>query len=266
MRLREQYLRRFGLPVPLEVTVDEWTLDTDENRLIRAATASLLNLSGLPGPTVQGLRRLDRLLDDARLPTAGAPLAPWAPTRLNLRMHRLLHLADIALAHTSVELVTGTTTTHGFVVNMAWLFETLIARILKEHSHELAPQQVMPLDTFGRLTIKPDLVFYDQGHVSAVADTKYKLLDTTGRVPNADIYQLVTYCARLGLSEGHLIYASDRPPPEPFEIVGTDVRLVIHTIDLGQSLDEIERQVQGVAGQVRGLEEDAQERSSLVIA
>ena len=40
-----------------------------------------------------------------------------------------------------------------------------------------------------------------------VADTKYKLLDEQGTIPNPDAYQLVTYCLRLRLTDGHLIYA-----------------------------------------------------------
>jgi 5-methylcytosine-specific restriction enzyme subunit McrC len=80
VRLREQHLRRSGLPVPLEVTVDEWTLDTDENRRLRAATAVLMALPGVPTDVVQALLRLDRLLNEARLPARGAPLAAWTPT------------------------------------------------------------------------------------------------------------------------------------------------------------------------------------------
>lgn len=61
-----------------------------------------------------------------------------------------------------------------------------------------------------------------------------------GNVPNADAYQLVTYCARLGLWTGHLIYAAGEPHAEPFDILGTDVRLVIHSIDLQQDVTGIE--------------------------
>jgi 5-methylcytosine-specific restriction enzyme subunit McrC len=247
VRLREQHLRRFGLPVPLEVTVDEWTLDTDDNRLIRAATTVLLALPGVPGSTTQALRRLDRSLSEAALPAPGAPLAPWAPTRLNVRMHRLLHLADVVLAHSSVEHESGAIQTHGFVVKMAWLFETLVARLLDEQTRGLAPQDALPLDTFGRLTIKPDLVFHGSNGVVAVADTKYKLLDDDGKIPNADVYQIVTYCARLGLSDGHLIYASDEPVPKPFDIVGADVRIVVHAVDLTLSLKGIEREVERIS-------------------
>src|SRR4051794_36436136 len=145
LRMREQHLRRFGLPVPLEVTVDEWTLDTDDNRRLRAATHRLLALPDLPPPARQGLLRLDRMLNDVRVPPPGTRWAPWVATRLNARLQTLLHLADVVLRHASVEHASGDTSTRGFVVNMAWLFETLITRLLDERTEGLAPQDSMPL-------------------------------------------------------------------------------------------------------------------------
>jgi len=247
LRMREQHLRRFGLPVPLEVTVDEWTLDTDDNRRLRAATHRLLALPDLPPPARQGLLRLDRMLDDVRVPPRGTRWAPWVVTRLNARLHTLLHFADVVLRHASVEHASGDTSTRGFVVNMAWLFETLITRLLDERTEGLAPQNTMPLDTAARLTIRPDLVWYGADGPVAVADTKYKLLDEKGNFPNSDAYQLVTYCARLDLSTGHLIYAAGDPHPEPYEIVGTGVRLVVHAIDIGRSMEDVESQVDRLA-------------------
>ena len=254
VRLREQHLRRFGLPVPLEVNVDEWTLDTDDNRRLRAATVALLDLPDVPGDVRKTLLRLNRTLNEAKLPAIGAPLAPWVATRLNARLHRLLHLADIVLAHASVEHDKGATQTHGFVVNMAWLFETLIARLLDEDTRGLVTQETLPLDSLRRLSIRPDLVFHDQSGAGAVAvaDTKYKLLDDSGNFPNADAYQLVTYCARLGLTIGHLIYAAGDPQPEPFEILGTDVRLVVHAVDISRPVEEIERQALLLAARLLG--------------
>jgi 5-methylcytosine-specific restriction enzyme subunit McrC len=243
VRLQDQYLRRFGMPIPIEVTVDEWTLDTVENRRIRAAVRALLALANLPESTRRSLTHIDRLLSDVFLAPRAAITAPWEPTRLNVRLHRLLHLADVVLAHTSLENEAGETQAHGFLINMAWLFETLIARLLTEQTEGLVAQKSFPLDNLSRLTIQPDLVFYENGAPVAVADTKYKLLDDDGKMPNADVYQLVTYCARLGLKEGHLIYAAGDPKPEPFKIRGTDIRLVVHTVDISSSLDEIEAQV-----------------------
>lgn len=247
LRMREQHLRRFGLPAPVEVTVDEWTLDTDDNRRLRAANAVLLALPDVSTTARQGLLRLDRILADARLPAPGTRLPAWTPNRLNARLHRLLHLADIILAHASVEHEAGASQTHGFVVNMAWLFETLIARLLAEHIPELAAQHSLPLDTLRRLTIRPDLLIHHGTLPAAVADTKYKLLDPSGRLPNADAYQLVTYCARLGLTEGHLIYAAGDPTPDPFDIAGTGVRLIVHAVDITRPLEDIEIQVAALA-------------------
>lgn len=229
--------------MPLEVTVDEWTIDTDDNRRLRAAAVTLLGLPEVPPSTRHDLNRLDRLLSDARLPPPGARLPLWIPTRLNARLHRLLHLADIVLAQASVEHEAGSTQTHGFVVNMAWLFEKLVAQILSEQTSGLVSQDVLSLDTLGRLSIRPDLVFYDSHGPVAVGDTKYKLLDSDGKVPNADAYQLLAYCARLGLTTGHLIYAGGDPLPEPFDIDGTDIRLVIHAVDIRQSVSELESRV-----------------------
>src|SRR4051794_6116497 len=133
LRIREQYLRRFGLPTPLEVTVDEWTLDTDDNRRIRAATTALLRLADLPEATRLCLRRLDRTLAEANFLPRGSRHPKLTKTRLNARLHHLLALADLVLDHVSVEHAEGDVTTHGFVLNMAWLFEALVARLLREH-------------------------------------------------------------------------------------------------------------------------------------
>lgn len=242
IRLREQELRRFGMLVPLEVTVDEWTTDTNENRRIRAACRRLLTLAGLPRPVRDRLVRADRLLADAALPPAGALVAPWTATRLNPRLHRLLALADLVLDHASVEHRAGDVDVHGFVLPMPWLFERLIGQLLGEAAGRVAvlEQETRLLDRLGRLTIRPDLLFVDGRSVVAVADTKYKLLDDNGRFPNADAYQLVTYCARLCLDVGHLIYAAGDPQPEPYDIRGAGVRLVVHSIDLNQPIPALE--------------------------
>lgn len=129
---------------------------------------------------------------------------------------------------------------------MPWLFERLIGRLLAEAGGRVRvlEQQTCQLDRLGQLSIRPDLVFVDGHRVVGVADTKYKLLDESGRFPNADAYQLVTYCARLGLDTGHLIYAAGDPRPEPFDIRGAGTRLVVHSVDLTQPVEEMETTVQ----------------------
>lgn len=250
LRLRDQYLRRFGQLSPLEVTVDEWTVDTAENRIIRSAALALLALPGL-GPDVEAdLRRLDRMLVEAERLVPGAALPAWQPTRLNARLHALVGLSELTLRHLSVESMAGETVVHGFRVNMAHLFERLVARLLADVDPAWSAQVTMPLDRQETLVIRPDLVRDDGTGWSGVADTKYKVLDDAGKVSNADIYQLVTYCARLGLPAGHLIYADGGTPPEPYEVTGTDATIAVHRIDLTASPDALRAEVSELAARL----------------
>lgn len=247
LRLRDQHLRRFGQLSPLEVTVDEWTVDTAENRLIRSAALALLALPGLTAAVEADLRRVDRLLVEAERLVPGAALPTWQPTRLNARLHALLGLADLTLRHLSVESTAGETVVHGFRVNMAHLFERLVARLLTDVDPSWSAQVTLPLDQGDTLVIRPDLVRDGGTGWSGVADTKYKVLDEAGKISNADIYQLVAYCARLGLTTGHLIYADGGTPPPPYEVIGTDAAIAVHRLDLTASPDELRAQVSALA-------------------
>lgn len=247
LRMRDQYLRRFGQLSPLEVTVDEWTLDTVENRLIRSAALALLALPGLVPEVEADLRRVDRMLADAVPLVPGAAMPAWQPSRLNARLHALLGLAELTLRHISVESTAGETVVHGFRVNMAHLFERLVARLLIDVDPAWSAQVTLPLDKRETLVIRPDLVRDDGTGWSAVADTKYKVLDEAGKVSNADIYQLVTYCARLGLPRGHLIYADGGTPPRPYEVIGANAAVAVHRIDLAASPANLRAEVWAIA-------------------
>lgn len=251
LRLRDQYLRRFGQLSPLEVTVDEWTLDTAENRLIRSAALALLALPGLTAGVEAELRRLDRMLTEAERLVPGAELPAWQPTRLNVRLHALLGLADLTLRHLSVESASGEAVVHGFRVNMAYLFERLVVRLLTDVDPAWSAQVSLPLDLRESLVIRPDLVRDDGTGWSAVADTKYKVLDEAGKVSNADIYQLVTYCARLGLSTGHLIYADGGSAPPPYEVIGAGAAIAVHRLDLTSPPEELRAEVSALAATLR---------------
>ena len=254
LRVREQQVRRFGQLLPLEVTVDEWTADTDENRRIRAATRALLSLPGVPPQVRARLQHIDRLLADVWLAPPGVPLAAWSPTRLNSRLHDLLRLADLVLEQQVFEHRSGEVRARGFVLQMEKLFEDVLLALLIEADDDVSVrgQQTYRLDTRSRITIKPDLLFRRGGRDIAVADTKYKFLDDSGRFSNADAYQLVTYCARLGLETGHLIYAAGPLPVEPFDIPTAGVTLAVHKVDLTRPLREIEQQVRTLRDRVIG--------------
>jgi len=250
LRLRDQELRRFGMLVPLEVTFDEWTTDTDDNRRIRAAVQRLLGLPGLPDVLRARLVHVDRLLADVWLAPPGSPIPIWQPTRLNAPLHQLLRLADLVLAGQTFEHRAGEVQAHGFVLKMEKLFEDLVTRLLQELDDDvrLLPQATFKLDVKKRLTIQPDLVFFTGKRAVAVADTKYKLLNEKKRLRNEDAYQLLAYCTRLQLDTGHLIYAvgiddedAAVPPVHTFE--SSPITLRVHRIDLKRGIPDLEQDV-----------------------
>ena len=218
-----------------------------ENRLIRSAALALLALPGLPAGVEADLRRVDRVLVEAERLVPGAALPAWQPTRLNARLHALLGLAELTLRHVSVESAAGDTVVHGFRVNMAHLFERLVARLLADVDPTWSAQVTLPLDRRKTLEIRPDLVRDGGTGWSGVADTKYKVLDEAGKVSNADIYQLVTYCARLGLTTGHLIYADGGTAPLPYEVRGADAAIAVHRVDLSAPPRALRAEVSALA-------------------
>lgn len=253
LRVVEQETRRFGMLAPIEVTVDEWTMDTDDNRRIRAAVRTVLRLPRIPALVRTGLHRVDRMLTGVSDLAPGVVLSPWEPTRLNARQHRLLALTDLVLAGSGVEGWTGGVEARGFTLDMAWVFERLVERIFFEQCAAagltLVPQERSDLDVAGFVHIKPDLVVKRGRRRVAVADAKYKLLDDAGKLPNDDVYQLVTYCRRLGLSAGHLIYAADRVEDVHgrLSILGADVDLVVHAVHLADPLEQVVAQLEQIS-------------------
>jgi 5-methylcytosine-specific restriction enzyme subunit McrC len=105
------------------------------------------------------------------------------------------------------------------------------------------------LDEDDRLEIRPDLVMTRGATVIVVGDTKYKLLDDDGAFPNADAYQLVTYCRRLGALCWSLIYTGEgSAQPDQYTIRGAATDLRVHAVDLRLPLGDIEDRVAAVNG------------------
>jgi 5-methylcytosine-specific restriction enzyme subunit McrC len=210
--LREQRLRRFGRPVPLAVTADEWTADTPENRSLRFAVQQVSALD-LPAPLTRRLGRLEHRLADV-------------PAEAGCRLRGGLRLAELA----------------GHSFSRATVFPQLVVRLLTEAASGtgfgVLAWPRYDLDTRGRLAIQPDLVVTAGGQVAAVTALRHS--------PGFEPYELLAWCVRLGLDTGHLVRASDEPRPETYDVVGAGIRLVVHSVDLSQPLADVERMLHRV--------------------
>ncbi|CKH17616.1 restriction endonuclease [Mycolicibacterium smegmatis] len=246
----EQMSRRYGLPVPIAVQYDDFTVDIAENQLLAMATLRLLTVPRISDPARRSLQRLRRTLGEVSVPPPGTPTPRWHPSRLNVRYHAALRLAEIILAAESFEHRIGNVTVTGYMFDMWKIFEDFVTTALSESLNRLGwrcqPQAPLYLDEQRRVGMQPDLLCrYDDSRV-AVVDAKYKAERPEG-FPNADLYQMLAYCTVLSLPEGHLIYAKGNEKGRVHTVQRSGVTIHCRALDLGLDPAALLRQVDQLA-------------------
>jgi 5-methylcytosine-specific restriction enzyme subunit McrC len=250
LRAGDQVRRHFGLPLPVETTYDDFTVDIDENRLLKAA---FLRLDRLPIRRA----RLRRGISEALSALAEVSDSRYSPrrlpeialTRLNRHYQTPIELAKLILRNSSVELRAGRATIGQFLVNMNDLFEEFVYAAI---GRRLPPGPLwvrgkpLFLDAGRRVRMEPDLSWWQGGRCIFVGDAKYK---RTGSGENHDLYQLLAYCIATGRSQGLLLYAEAAGPVA--HIVEEDgVSLRVEGVDLGAPLPKLEARIDEIAALV----------------
>lgn len=250
LRAGDQVSRHLGLALPVEMSYDDFTVDIEENRLLKAA---FLRLSRLP------IRRgrLRRGIDEALVALAevGAPryssrhLPKISFTRLNRHYRTPIELAKLILQSSSVELRAGKTMIGQFLVDMNDLFEDFlfaaIGRRLARGPRWVQGRQLF-LDADRRVGMNPDLSWWGGDRCLFVGDAKYKRTDGG---ESADLYQLLAYCLAAGVSEGLLLYA-EAASPVTHVVEEAGVSLRIENVDLGAPLPQLEARIDEIAALV----------------
>jgi 5-methylcytosine-specific restriction enzyme subunit McrC len=254
LRETEQLHRHHGLPVPLEIRHDEFTVDIPENQILLTACERILNAPGVDTESKLRLRRLLRDFADVTALDRRDPLPAWQPTRLNAQYHIALRVAELVLQATSVEYGTGGVTVNGLLLDMPQLFEDFVTMALREalettYGGRVIGQDRSHFDEAGRVLMRPDIVWRFHGTAVAVADAKYKAEKPAG-YPNADLYQLLAYCTVLGLRRGHLIYAKGNEEPALHIVKHAAIEIICHAIDLEASPSSLLDQMSSLAGQI----------------
>ena len=262
IRFDEQIKRRFGVPLPIEVTFDEFTEDIEENRLLKTA---LHRLAHLPVRSTQARRDVNALrpvFDAVGLGaySQGVPEVHYTP--LNNHYRSAVELARLIIDNSSLELFHGKVTGASFMLDMNQVFEKFLYVALGE-SLELSEsqwktQKHLTLDETKSIDLYPDLVWHIANRPIFVGDAKYKRITSTD-FPNADIYQMLAYCTAANLPSGLLIYAKGESDPATYNITNANKAIELAAIDLSGQPEDILRQVKGLACKV---ESQAGRRSS----
>ncbi len=251
LRESEQLHRHHGLPLPLEIRHDEFTVDIPENQILRTACERMLTVPRVEAGSQHMLRRLLRDFADVTPLPRGDQVPSWQPTRLNARYHTALRLAELILRATSVEHDRGGVTVNGFLLDMPKLFEDFVTVALREaivpvYGGRVADQDRNHFDEAEQVVLRPDIVWKIRGSAIAVIDAKYKAEKPAG-YPNADLYQLLAYCTVLGLNRGHLIYAKGNERPARHAVRRSGIEILCHAIDLSRDPEELLNQVRDLA-------------------
>lgn len=251
LRESEQLRRHHGLPLPLEIRHDEFTIDIPENQILRAACERMLTVPRVDDKSLLMLRRLLREFTGVTALSLGAPVPSWQPTRLNARYHGALGLAELVLRATSPEHGGSGVLVNGFLLDMPALFEDFVTIALGEalvgsYGGRVVAQDRHPLDHAGQVTLKPDIVWRRNRVPAAVIDAKYKAGKPSG-YPNADLYQMLAYCTVLGLPRGHLVYARGNEVPARHVVREAGTEIICHALDLDLPATGLLGQIQDLA-------------------
>lgn len=260
IRIDDHLRRRFGLAPPVEVRYDEFTEDIETNRLILAATDRLERMRLRSDASRASLRWIRNALERVSLqeyhPTR-LPEIAW--TRLNEHYRWAVELARLILRGTMFDLRHGGVRASALLIDMNEVFETFVITALREAlgvSSQAFPRGAagkrLWLDRAQAVRLEPDLSWWDGGSCLFVGDVKYKRIRVHG-VKHPDLYQLLAYTVAAGLDGGLLIYAAGEGEPVIHEVVDLGKCLEVVTLDLTREPKEVLRQVEGVAGKIRGL-------------
>jgi len=259
IRISDQISRRPGMLVPLEVSYDEFTEDIAENRILRAALERMGQVPGVRPEVLGRLRQLKGKLDGVTRLPAGAPVPPWKPTRMNLRYHPVLRLAELILRNASAEAGEGRQQTASFVVDMAQVFEDFVGTALRSamaaypgelrlRYNALLSEAVRDSD---RLSVRPDAVHLLGGRPVVAYNAKYRAASDAGASLTADHYQMLAHCTALAVPTAWLVYAG-KGEVKLRRILNTGIDIVEFPLDLSQPPSAILASVQELARQSWG--------------
>ena len=223
---------RSPLPTPTACRFDEYTIDNQHNRLLKAGLRRALRLEGVTKQTRSSLlRTLQWFGEVSDRPPAVTPLLRQGFGRLDRHYEGPCKLAALILESSALGDAVGEQAAHTFLVDMNKVFEEFIEDELRQqlpNSVRLSAQYRTHIDFDGRVPIRPDLVFWSGDNPMFVVDVKYKQPeDDEGR--ESDLYQVIAYATAIGVEQAALIYATDVDRPiVQLSIAGGRTVHVIH--------------------------------------
>ena len=264
IRLADQVKLRFGLPLPVEVTYDDFTEDIEENRLLKTAIGLLWQM---PIGSRESRRDIGSLRPAFTSVSSGSYRPGMVPsvsyTRLNERYRPAVELARLIIGSSLAEFAPGDKLGPSFLVDMDQVFESFLRTALRqtlrlsetEWPDRSSAARALHLEEGGQMQVHPALSWWRGRHCLFVGEARYAMPAVESEISGgqqADIYRMLAYCAAADLPSGLLVYAGGGSPDSTVHrIRNTGKAIEVVSIDLEGSPEETLRQVQALGERVK---------------
>jgi 5-methylcytosine-specific restriction endonuclease McrBC regulatory subunit McrC len=197
-------------PDRLATVAKRLTTDVLVNQVLAQAMAVLARVPLGPGIARRVARLMPAFARISRTPLAAEAVARIPLTTLTRRYESALALAEVILRSQSIAPRSTGLAGGSILFHMPKVWEGYVAAWLRKswaYDEVVSPYR-FPLTNDGQQA-EADAVVFRRGRLIALYDAKYKWPDSAPT--RADLYQMVTYCDRLGLREATLIYPTLTP-------------------------------------------------------
>jgi 5-methylcytosine-specific restriction enzyme subunit McrC len=218
---------------------EDFTADVPCNQIPRA-TAELVLRSPLLGEAARhALRRaLTPFVEISPVALGPESFASATADRLAEAYRPLLDLCRLLAESLSPGEAAGASACPAFLLDMERVFERYLTAhcVAAWDGKDGLTTSVQPLlrphsSVAGQpdLSMRPDLILERNGRPVRVVDAKWKRLPQ-GALLTADVYQVLAYCAALGVERAALVYPGRRGSRWEYRFERSPVRLEVHTV------------------------------------
>lgn len=266
--IARQFVRQPNLAQGLDVSYDEYSPDTQLNRIFHLAVKRLQQITR-DLSSRQMLADLETWLLPVQVPAhfTSTDLDQIEFNRLNERFLPAFQLARLFLEGQTIQLLAGGQRAYAFVFDMDRLFEQFVAGLLQSQARRILPEawSGCQIELYGGtparhlvqppgiaedplFQLKPDLLLHSLGAPFLIIDTKNKALPPISphrAVSQQDAYQMLAYATRFRCPNILLLYprtfGAAPLVPACLRIEGTSIRLFVATLDLHQPLENLDQ-------------------------
>jgi len=245
-RLKFDLLVRQGLPMPVDYSYDEFSVDTPLNRLLLRGLHEVTDLTGMDKALRSSAKKITLDFADVAFIPSPPPFSSreyLSPRYAHYRNAAIL--ATLILDHLGLEPIAGTRNAHGLLFDMNRVYESFVIAAVRNTSPEGLTVDVkgdfrkLFLDTNSTVPLYPDFSIWRGSTCLLFGDAKYKVLNRADASPSSDLYQMLSYATAGSCKKTLLFYTGERISRN-LEITNARVNIAIRTLDLSLPIPDLE--------------------------